>query len=442
VTTTTASEPVLPDGPSSPRLVQAATLALNRNRAVHRARERYGSAFSFDTFSLGRVVMLADPAEIKQLFLASPDDVDTPDINLGSVLGPGSFFAIGGEEHRKQRKLLTPPFHGRRLRAYENLIEQAAEREMATWPPGRPFPVLPATMRITLNAILGTVFGADGAELDELRVLLPPMVRLGSVLSMLPISRRFLGSHGPWARFRRYRERYDVIVGRLIDRALPELDSRDDVLAMMLQARYDDGSAMSRSQVADQLLTLLSAGHETTATTLAWTVERIRRHPALLDRLTAEVDAGGSELREATLIEVQRVRPVIEMIARQVRAESLDIGRWRLPRGTVVAACISLLHDAEELFPDPGRFDPDRFVGARPDTYGWIPFGGGVRRCIGAAFASLEMNVVLRTMLRDFILEPTDEAPERPHNRGVAIAPARGGIAVVRRRERGPSARA
>jgi cytochrome P450 family 138 len=434
VTATTVPEAILPDGPTGPRLAQALSFALNRNRSMHRARDRYGSAFSVSTLNLGRVVMLADPSEVKQLFQLSPEDADTPDINLGSVLGPGSLFAIGGDEHRKQRKLLTPPFHGRRLRAYENLIEECAEREMATWPEGRPFPVMPGTMRITLNAILQTVFGAEGDELDELRALLPTMVKLGSILAVLPISRRLFGSQGPWARFRRYRQRYDAIIDRLIDQALPGLDNRDDVLAMLLQSRYDDGTAMSRAQIADQLLTLLSAGHETTATTLAWTVERIRRHPHLLSQLAAEVDAGGSELREATLIEVQRTRPVVEMTSRQVRADMVEIGRWRIPRGTVVTVAISLLHDSDELFPKPGVFDPTRFVGAKPDSYGWIPFGGGVRRCIGAAFATLEMNVVLRTMLRDFTLEPTSDAPEKPHNRGIAIAPAKGGLAVLHRR--------
>jgi cytochrome P450 len=421
---------ILPDGPSGPRLLQALPFALNRNRAMHRARERYGTAFTVATLNMGRMVMLADPAEIKQMFLLSPEDADTPDVNLGSVLGPGSLFAITGEDHKTQRRLLTPPFHGRRLRAYEKLIEQTAEREMASWPTGRPFPVMPSTMRITLNAILGTVFGAEGAELDELRALLPSMVRLGSILAVLPISRRFLGERGPWARFRRHRARYDAIIDRLIDQARPGLDERDDVLAMLLQSRYDDGTEMSRAQIADQLLTLLSAGHETTATTLAWTVERIRRHPALLARLQAGDDA----LREATLIEVQRTRPVVEMTSRQVRAPFVEIGRWRIPKGMVVTASIALLHDADELFPNAAAFDPDRFVGARPDTYGWIPFGGGVRRCIGAAFATMEMNVVLRTMLRDFTLEPTAEPGEKPHNRGIAIAPAKGGLAVVHRR--------
>ena len=188
-----------------------------------------------------------------------------------------------------------------------------------------------------------------------------------------------------------------------------------------------DIAAQGRGQ---DLLTLLTAGHETTATTLAWAVERLRRHPEVLDRLAAGDDA----LREAAIIEVQRVRPVIEMTSRHVRADTLRIGRWTLPRGTVVTACIALLHDDPALFPHPEVFDPDRFVGARADPSGWIPFGGGVRRCIGAAFATVEMNVVLRTLLRDFTFEPSTDPPERSHSRGVAVAPAKGGLAVVHRR--------
>jgi cytochrome P450 len=423
----------LPDGPASPRAVQALRFLASRNGTMHRLRARYGTAFTVQTLNLGRVVMLADAAEVKRLFLAGPDEADNVDVNLGSVLGPGSFFAIRGDEHRQQRKLLTPPFHGRRLRAYESVIEEEAVREMRTWPVDREFPVLPSMMRITLNAILRAVFGAAGNDLDELRKLLPPMVRLGSILAVAPVPR---WRRGPWGWFRAYRARYDAVVDRLITAAQgdPGLAGREDVLAMLVQSAYDDGSPMSRAQIADQMLTLLTAGHETTATTLAWAVERLRRHPGVLSRLVSEQEAGGSELREATLIEVQRVRPVIEMTTRQVRAESMEIGRWTLPRGAVAAACIALLHDDPGLFPDPHRFDPDRFVGARPDTYGWIPFGGGVRRCIGAAFATMEMNVVLRTLLRDFTLMPTVAPAERPHNRGIAIAPARGGRAVVRRR--------
>lgn len=423
----------LPDGPSSSRLVQVLRFAVSRRGTMERLRRRYGSAFSVESLNLGRMVMLADPGEVRELFQTSPELADTPDANLGSVLGPGSFFAISGEEHRRQRKLLTPPFHGRRLRAYEEIIEAETRRETASWPQGREFPVMPSTMRITLNVILRAVFGADGAELDELRVLLPKAVRLGSVLAVLPVLRRDLAGQGPGARFDRHRGRYDEIVDVLIERARadPEPGKRDDVLAMLVQARYDDGSAMRRDQIADQLLTLLTAGHETTATTLAWAVERLRRHPEMLDRLSG---GGDDALLDATITEVQRVRPVIEMTSRQVRAESLRIGRWTLPRGTVVTACIALLHEDASLFPDPGRFDPDRFTEGRAEMYGWIPFGGGVRRCLGAAFASLEMRVVLRTILRDFVIEPTTAAPERSHNRGIAVAPARGGRVVVHRR--------
>jgi hypothetical protein len=192
---------------------------------------------------------------------------------------------------------------------------------------------------------------------------------------------------------------------------------------------------MSRSDISDQLVTLLSAGHETTATTLAWAVERLRRHSVVLRRLVDEVDVGASTLLEATITEVQRVRPVVDATGRQVRADSMQLGRWTLPRGQMVVASIFLMHENEELFPNARRFAPDRFVDAKPDTYEWIPFGGGVRRCIGASFAQVEMNVVLRTMLRDFTLVPTSERDERWHSRGVAWAPAKGGRAVVHRRQ-------
>jgi cytochrome P450 family 138 len=428
----------LPDGPSLPRFVQGSMALAAPLWMMRRLHERYGSAFTINVPVFGEAVVISDPAEVKQLFTTSPEIADILDVNLGRVLGPNSFFAITGDAHRKQRKLLVPPFHGRRLRAYEAIVEQEAVREMATWPEDREFATLGPMMRITLNAILRAVFGADGAELAGLRDLLPALVKLGSRLVALPIPRTDLGRWSPWGRMHAYRREYDAIIDRLIaaTRLDPQLDKRDDVLALMLQSRYSDGTGMSRDEIADQLLTLLTAGHETTATTLAWAVERLRRHPALLRRLADEADAGGSQLREATILEVQRVRPVIDGTARQVRAPGLRLGRWTLREGQVVLASIYLLHRDEALFPGARSFDPDRFTGTRPDTYQWIPFGGGVRRCIGAAFAHMEMNVVLRTMLRDFTLEPTDERGERWHSRGVAFCPARGGRAVVRRRSR------
>ncbi|WP_280301365.1 cytochrome P450 [Nocardia abscessus] len=425
----------LPDGPSTPPIVQNLQILTGRTRTWRRMHDRYGSAFTIQMPRFGRSVVLADPAEIKALFTAGTDVVDNIDVNLGEFLGPGSLFALTGAEHRKQRKLLTPPFHGRRLTVYESLVEEETVREMATWPSGQEFATMDSMMRITLNVILRAVFGAEGTEFEQLRELLPKLVLIGSALAAIPVPKRALGRFGPWARFAAYRRRYDDIVGRLIDRAADDrIDEREDVLAMLLQARYDDGSAMSRGEIADELLTLLTAGHETTATTLSWTIERLRRHPEVLRRLVAEADAGGSQLREATLLEVQRVRPVIDATARQVRAESLRLGRWTLPKGQKIVVSIRLMHDNEDLFPNARVFDPDRFVGVRPGTFSWIPFGGGSRRCIGAAFATMEMNVVLRTLLRDFTLEPTAARDERAHFRGVALVPAKKGRAVVRRR--------
>jgi cytochrome P450 family 138 len=295
---------------------------------------------------------------------------------------------------------------------------------------------MPSTMRITLNVILRAVFGAEGAEFAELRTLLPRLVGLGSKLAVLPLPKLGFARWSPWGRFRTLRREYDAIIERLIDKAerAGDLDERDDILATMLQSRYDDGSRMSRGQIADQLLTLLAAGHETTATTLAWAVERLRRHPAVLRELVAEVDAGGKALREAAIIEVQRTRPVIDMVGRRVKAESFQLGRWTVPKGYSVLVSIALLHDDDTVFPDARTFDPSRFTGSRPDLYQWIPFGGGSRRCLGAAFASMELNVVLRTMLRDVTLFPTTDPDEPWHSRGVASAPAKGGLAVVRRR--------
>ncbi|AEK43058.1 cytochrome P450 [Amycolatopsis mediterranei S699] len=397
-------------------------------RGLRRLKERYGDAFTVNVPIFGNAVVISGATEIKQLFTSGPELVDNLEVNLGRVLGPRSMFALSGEEHKRQRKLLIPPFHGRRLAAYEKIVEEETARELASWPEGKAFATLPSMMRITLNAILRAVFGAEGAEFAELRELLPPFVTLGSRLAVLPITKK--GRYNPWRRFERMRREYDAIVDRLITKARPD---GDDVLSMMLQTRYDDGTGLSREEIADQLLTLLTAGHETTATTLAWAVERLRRHSALL----AELQAGDGKLLDATILEVQRTRPVIDLTARQVKQDGFRLGRWTLPKGYAVLVSIALIHDDDTVFPHAATFDPHRFAGARPDLYQWIPFGGGTRRCLGAAFATMEMTVVLRTLLRDFTLVPTEEPGERWHSRGVAYAPAKGGRAIVRRRSTG-----
>jgi cytochrome P450 len=428
------TDPVrLPPAPPIPKALQGLAFLINREKAVATVGRRYGSEFTLNLPIFGEAVVISDPALVKELFTMNTDLIARAG-TLGDVLGPGSTFSLDGTAHRQRRKLLVPPFHGKRMQGYEQIVEEEVLREIATWQEGEEFATMPSMMRITLNAILRAVFGADGAALEELRELLPAMVLKSSRLAVLPPTvRRDLGPWSPAGRAAKLRRRYDAIISGLIAdaRTDPGFEERSDVLALLLRARYDDGSPISDDHVADELLTLLAAGHETTATTLAWAVERLRRRPALLREL-AEAEDG--KLLDATILEVQRTRPVIDLTARQVKQDGFRLGRWTLPKGYVVLVSIALIHDDDALFPHAATFDPHRFAGARPDLYQWIPFGGGTRRCLGAAFATMEMTVVLRTLLRDFTLEPTAEADERRHSRGVAYAPAKGGRAVVRRR--------
>ncbi|WP_396924828.1 cytochrome P450 [Mycolicibacterium sp.] len=430
------SDPVrLPPGPRTPRLVQGIRFLTARRGVVGGLTRRYGPAASLNLPIFGRAVLISDPALIKDLFTTGPDLVGRA-TNLGEVLGPGSTFSLDGEEHRERRKLLVPPFHGKRMHSYESIVEEEVMREVAGWPEGVEFETLPSMMRITLNAILRAVFGAEGAAFDELREELPQLVEVGSRIALLPrFFRRDFGPRSPGGIMQRHRRRYDEIIDSLIAevRRDPGFDERSDVLSLMLRARYEDGSAISDRHIADELLTLLTAGHETTATTLAWLVERVRRHPQLLERLTEEVDAGGSELQQATIWEVQRLRPVIDGTSRRA-LQRIRLGEWVIPEGHVVIVSIPTAHANPDRFTGPSVFDPDRFIGNPPDNYAWIPFGGGIRRCIGAAFANMEMNVTLRTLLREFTFVPTSAPGEAYHSRGIANAPGDGGRAVVYRR--------
>ena len=430
-----SSTPVvnLPAGPPLPRTIQGALAVVDRRTALRFVRRRYGSAFSLHLPIFGRMVVLSDPIHIRQLFKAGPEVVDTSDANLGRVMGPNSLFALKGDRHRAQRKLLTPPFHGRRLAAYEAIVEHEAISEFASWPHDRTFATMPSMMRITLNVILRAVFGADGDDLVRLREMLPAAIKLGSTLALVPVPQWDWGPWSPWGRFLRNRREYDAIVDQLIDKALsdPQLAARDDVLAVLLQSRYEDGASMTRDEIADELITMLAAGHETTATTLAWAVERLQRHPELLGRLVADLDSGSEELLHATVLETLRTRPVIDVTFRQVTAPTWQVGPWTFPQGQAIVASIGLLHADDGVFPEAHRFDPDRFLSRPPDPAEWIPYGGGVRRCIGAAFATMEIQVVLRTLLRDYVITPSTARGERRRSRGVAIAPSRGALMRV-----------
>jgi hypothetical protein len=405
---------------------------------------RYGSAFTINLPVFGKTVVISDPVLVKDVFSTSDDLIERPTKILGQAFGPGSTHSLTGKELLERRKLVLPNFHGRRVKNYEHIIEEEVMRETANWPEDREFETLETMTRLTLNAILCAVFGDQGDELDELRNMIPTMITLGSLVQRLPPGvKRDYGRWSPGRRLSQYRRRFDAIIDWLLAnaRADPGLAERSDVLALLLQARYENGEPISDPHIADELLTLVAAGHETTASQLGWAVERLRRHPQLLARLADEVDAGGSELRQATIFEVQRTRPTIAASLRCAK-ERIRLGDWVLPAGTNVMIDFQLAHESEENFRDAGSFNPDRFVGASPMPFRWIPYGGGVNRCVGSAFANMEMDVTLRTLLREFHFAPTDAPGEGRNYRGVAIAPARGARAVVYRRTTAASSHA
>lgn len=423
----------VPPGPRIARSAQGIAFALFRRPMTEMLVRRYGSAVTISLPVFGETVIVADPQLAKQLFTANTDDVGNIQPNLSRVLGPGSVFALDRAEHRRRRKLLTPPFHGKSIKNYERIFEEETLREAADWPVGQDFPTLEPMMRITLNAILRAVFGADGAHLDELRDIIPPWVTLGSRLATMPSPKRDYGRLSPWGRLAEYRRRYDAVVGRLIEevRADPGLADRDDVLALLLRSTYEDETVMSGQDIADELLTLLAAGHETTASTLAWVFERISRHPQVLARLVEEADGDSNEYRQAVILETQRARTVIDFAGRHVHSPTFELGEWVVPQGHTIMVSLSQLHQRE--FAAADRFDPERFMGTRPPL-AWAAYGGGTRRCVGAVFANVEMDVVLRTVLRHFTIATTTAPAEKVHSRGVAFTPKRGGRVTLARR--------
>jgi cytochrome P450 len=426
----------LPPGPRLPVTLQTLAMRTRQRPFFERQRRRYGPMFSMRVHGLGPIVTLSDPALIKETFKADPTVLHAGTASpLREMLGENSLLGIDEEQHMEQRKLLLPPFKGQRMKAYEPMIAEIAGADIDTWPVQSEFPVARPMQRITLRAILRAVFGAEGSRLDTLEDLFPRWTALGPRVAMSPWLRKDLGPRSPWGAFLRRRAEIDVILDELIAlaKADPELEQRVDVLALMVQAHHEDGSPMSDAEIRDELATMIVAGHETSAHTLSWTVERLRRHPEVLERLVAEVDEGGKALREATIREALRARPVVSFAVRYTR-KPFELGCYRLPVGTRILTAAILTHYDPRLFPHPDRFDPDRFLGVTPDTYSWIPFGGGVRRCIGASFAQMEMDVVLRVMLEKIELLPTTEREEQPSFRGVVWAPDKGGRLVMRRR--------
>lgn len=443
---TATTDPVrLPPGPRLPKLIQTATFLVSNHAMFAAISRRYGSdVVRVNLPKNNHAVVINDPVLAKELFNTGTELIERAASGAGSIgeaFGPGSTFSLAGNEHRQRRKLLAPAFHGKRMRSYDRIIEEEVARETATWTEGQEFETLEPMLRTTVGVILRAVFGAEGAALEELRETVPAMVTMGSLLVVCPpIMRRDLGPWSPWGRYMKKRRRFDAVIASLIAeaRADPAIEERNDVLALLLQARYENGEPISDEHIADELLTLLGSGHETTASSLAWALERLSRHPELCQRLAEEADAGGSELRQATIWEVQRTRPVLDGTTRRTKTR-IRLGEWVLPADTNIIISIKLAHNSETHFPDAASFNPDRFLGSAGKPTAWMPFGGGVNRCVGAAFANMESDVVLRMLLREFRLVPTDAPDEKARWRGVATVPANGARVMVRRRTDEPS---
>src|SRR3954469_14758876 len=419
----------LPPGPRQPRALQTLGWITRPMPFMERCRERYGDAFTLRIAHEGEWVFLSDPEAVKQVFTGDPRLMHAGEGNavLLPVLGSNSVLLLDEDPHMAQRKLLLPPLHGERLARHAETMREVAEREVASWPAGDTLALAPRMADLTLEIIARTVFGSAEPELlRRLRstielVSTPGVYTLFMLLlgperaARSPLTRRLLDPVDEYLLAEIARRRDD-----------PLLDTRDDVLSLLLHTRHEDGTPMSDREVRDEVMTLLVAGHETTATAVSWAMERLLRHPEKLARAAT----GDEDYLDAVVREPLRLRPILPLVARKL-VEPMEIGGHALPAGATVAPCIYLMHRRPDVYPDPRAFRPERFLEQPAGTYTWIPFGGGVRRCLGAAFAIQEMKIVLRAILSRHRLRPSQPRSERVTRRTITLVPERGTEVVV-----------
>jgi cytochrome P450 len=437
---TTTTTKGLPPGPRLPAAIQMGEWILRPIAFLERNSHRYGDFFTV-RFLFGNVVFVANPDIIKEVFKGDPDTFHAGEGNatpLEPVVGRHSVLLLDGPEHMRHRKLMLPSFHGERMQRYGPLMAEITEREVERWPVGQPFGLRPRTQAITLEIIMRTVFGIEDAErLEQLRDRLGRLLDIGMHRSALagiavPALRQTVGRR-IWARFQRLRAEVDEVLFDEIARrrAAPDAADGDDVLSILLLARDDDGKPMTDQELRDELMTLLVAGHETTATTLAWAFYLLLRHPKELERLQAEVDAGESDdYLDAVIKETLRIRPVVPGVIRKL-TRPIELNGYELPAGTRVAPNIYLTHRRPDVYPEPERFRPERFLETPAETYSWIPFGGGIRRCLGASFATYELKIVIPTILKLVRLRATGEGPEPIRRRAITFVPERDTRVIV-----------
>jgi cytochrome P450 len=422
----------LPPGPPLPRLLQTLGFIFLGPRFLEACRRRYGDAVTFGTLFDSRFVMVFDPALLKELFQGPHEQLNAGEANalLGPVLGERSVLLLDGAEHLRHRKLMLPHLHGQRMQAYAQTMRDAADREIDSWPVGEEFALLPSMQSLTLNVIMRAVFGYEPGPADEelrggLRAMVEPLARPRGIPLMMILGRLGAGERGAAQRFETQRRAVDELLYAEIARrrADPDLSERDDVFSALLLAEDEDGARLSEREVRDELMTLLLAGHETTATGLAWTFDLLLHAPDVLERARTADD----KYLDAVIKESLRVRPVIPGVGRVVRGEPFSLNGWVIPPGVEINPSIRMIHRRGDLYPDPASFRPERFLGPdAPDTYTWVPFGGGTRRCIGASFAQTEMRIVVQRVLERAALEAADPRPEKVQFRAITLAPHNG----------------
>ena len=429
----------LPPGPPEHPAIQTARWLLRPIAFMESCRRRFGDNFSMTFMGFQTpMVMLSDPDAIQALY-TNPRHGLPPGrtIALRPIMGARSVLLLEGSDHLARRKVMLPPFHGERMQAYEPVLREIAEREISSWPDGEPFALHPRMQAVTLELIMRAVFGvSDERRAMRLRELLPQLLDQTSSAALqfkVLMSRRF-DRMEPLAHLQAISAEIDSIIYEEIAerRGDPDLERREDILSLLAQVRFEDGAPMSDEELRDQLITLLLAGHETTATALAWTVDLLVRHPHVLARLTDEIDRGdGDTYLRAVIRESLRLRPVVPLAGRRLTAD-LKVNGFELPAGTDVSPAIWLTHTRADLYPEPYAFRPERFIDDPPTTYGWVPFGGGVRRCLGAAFAEFEMRVVLTEMLARRALVSADGNAEHVTRRNVTWSPRNGTVVITR----------
>ncbi|UTI66737.1 cytochrome P450 [Paraconexibacter antarcticus] len=426
-----------------PAALQAAEFLARPGVFLERNWHQYGDVFSLRIkgFGTGRHVVLADPAMIEQVFKGSPTDLrlgEVADKFLTPITGPSSLLVLDGDEHLAHRRLILPPFHGERMLAYAGIMAEATDRSIERWPLDEPFALRPRMADITMEVVMRTVFGVEqGHRYQELSAALLTLLgntNVANVLSLaFPRLRRDFGPIRTWSNFQRDKARVDTLLNaEIARRRQSDLDDREDILSMLLLANRRDGAKLSDDELHDELITMLLAGHETTASALAWTFDLLLHHPEVLATLQDSLRRGDDSYLEATVQEALRLRPVVATSQRILHAP-MAVGDHELPSGITILAGIWLVHRRPDIYPDPLAFRPERFLNKRPGTYTWIPFGGGVRRCIGANFAPMEMKVVLRQVLTQVNLTAASPKLERPVNRVVLLAPRHGTMAIRRR---------